>query len=1053
LLLALVLSALSLMGQLTRGYVSGTVQDPSGAVVAGAKVTLTNIETGIKAEMVTNAEGFYRFVAVEPGTYALEVAANGFEVSKVANFRVGAAQEVTLNQTLKIGGSTTLVEVQAQAAGVELAKTSATIDRKLEQRVIEYMPLTAGLRDVNVLALSAPTVSRGPGSTGISANGQRARNNNFMLDGVDNNDPSVTIANSRIIPEALGEYQIQTAAYSAEFGRNSGAQILATTRGGTNLLKGEVWDYYSADWMEPLNLQNKRAGITDTPRYLRNQAGGSLAGPVIKNRTFFFGLVEINRFRQAADARNASVITIPTQNGFAALSSVPLGPDQTPQSRQATLGALGFLSEVYPQIPRFTNVRNVTVNGTPIEVGSAQIPLANPENYWYWTARVDHRLTDNDNIGYRLQIDKRDQPNVVSNLGFGTRFAGAQTILGQNHAWNWTRTFTPTLINELRFSYVRRVLDFPENDPKTPTTGISGFFTIGGASNFPQGRNQNSFQWQNVTTKLLAKHSLKFGADIRHTMLFNNAAFDSKGTWNFQSFADFLNNRAFSLAQALNTASFDARQQNYYLFFQDDWRVTKTFTFNLGMRYEYNTVPFGFFGAANDAVAAVGVPRDVVPDKNNWAPRAGFAWSPEAKDGLLGKLLGDGKTVFRGGYGMGYDVLFYNILTVNASNYPRVVVNNTNFPDTLNLYPRLATPSSTGVPPLNPLATFVNAPTDTQNPTTHFYSFSIQRQLSDNYVLEIGYSGNRSYHGIRQGQLNPGILTPEQAATVVAGGSIPALQARRLNPAWGPRVTIESTARANYNAVFTRLDKKFANGLTFGFNYTFAKNLSDNDESLGVADIVNSSPQVPQNYFNYRNDWGVSVFDRTHRASAYYSYEIPWFKDGALGNAVMRNVLGGWQMTGLIEAQSGQPFTVRTGVDSGGSGTTAPHRPDWNPNGSLTYDPVTGNFRTFTSPIDGAGVFLTLVRGGVPVANSKAFGGNLGRNTFRGPGLFNTNFSLLKKINLTERYKAELRWDMINALNHRNFGNPIATMNSPIFGTNTTNPGNRTMLVSAKIRF
>jgi hypothetical protein len=1051
LLLALILGALSLMGQLTRGFVSGTILDPSGAVVVGAKVTLVNIETGIRAEMAANTEGFYRFVAVEPGVYALEVSANGFEVSKVANFRVGSAQEVTIHQTLKVGSSTTMVEVLAEAAGVELAKTTATIDRKLEQRVIEFMPLTAAMRDVNVLALTAPTVSRGPGSTGISANGQRARNNNFMLDGVDNNDPSVTIANSRVIPEALGEYQIQTAAYSAEFGRNSGAQIMATTRSGTNSLKGEIWNYYAGDWMEPLNLLNKRAGITDTPRYSRNQAGGSLAGPVIRNKTFFFGLVETNRFRQASDARNASVINIPTPTGFAALGAVPLGPDQTPQSRQDMMNAIGFLREIHPQVPRFTNIRNVAVNGIPIEVGAAQIPFAQPANFWYWTGRADHRLSDRDNIGYRIQIDQRDQPNVTSNVGFATRFAASQTILGQNHAWNWTRTFTPTLINELRFSYVRRVLDFPENDPVTPTTSILGFFTIGGLSNFPQGRTQNSFQWQNVTTKLMGKHSLKFGADIRHTMLFNNAAFDSKGTWTFQTFPDFMNNRAFSLAQAVNMATFDARQQNYFLFFQDDWRVTRTLTLNLGMRYEYNTVPFGFFGAANDAVAAVGVPRDVVVDRNNWAPRGGFAWSPEAKGGFLGKLLGEGKTVFRGGYGMGYDVLFFNILTVNANNFPRVVVNNTNFPDTLNLYPRLA--PLTAVPVLNPLGTFVNSPTQTQNPTTHFYSFSIQRQLSGNYILELGYSGNRSYHGIRQGQANPGMLTPAQAATVVAGGTIPSLQARRLNPLWGPRVMIESTAMASYNAVYARLDKKFARGLQFGFNYTFSRNMSDNDESLGVADIVGSSPQVPQDFFNYRNEWSRSVFDRTHRAVAYYTYEVPWFQGGFLGNSVLRNVLGGWQATGLIEAQSGMPFTVRTGVDSGGTGTTAPHRPNWNPGGILTMDPVMGNFRTFTTPLDGTGVFHTLVRGGLPVPNSLAFGGNLGRNAFRGPGFFNTNFSLLKRVNLTERFKAELRWDMINAMNRRNFLNPIVLMNSPIFGTNVADPGNRTMLLSAKIRF
>lgn len=1059
--IALLMSGNALLAQLSRGYISGTVTDATGAAVGAVEVTIVNIETNVSRSMNTNDVGVYRFPAVEPGNYMVEFKREGFATKKIGPVVVGAAQEAVLNQTLEVAATATSVEIIETPPGVELAKASASVDRKLDLKVIENLPLTGGTRDVNQMALLAPTAARGPGSTGISANGQRARNNNFMIDGVDNNDPSVTISNNRIIPEAISEFQVQTSAYSAEYGRNSGAQIMVTTRSGTNQFHGEAFDYYRANFMEPVSLVNKRAGVNETPRYVHNQAGGSLGGPIKKDRTFFFALIEANRRREAPDSRNAATATVPTNAGYQLLKTVPLGPDQTQASRQAALDGIKFLEGIYPRVSRYDSARNVTVNGVAIPVGTIRLPLANPYNFWYGTARVDHQLTTKDSIGYRLQVDQRTQPDVTSNLQFGSLFSAGQQILRQNHAGNWIRTVNPSAVNEFRFAYVRGFLDFPENDPTTPTTGITGFFTIGGASNFPQGRIQDSFQWQDVMTMQVNRHALKFGIDLRWTKLLNNAAFDSKGTYAFDNLQDFINNRAASFNQALNTASFDARQWNTYLFFQDDWKVTKDLTLNLGMRYEYNTVPLGFFGAADSQVAAVGVPLDTRVDKNNWAPRFGMAWSPTPSGGFLRTLLGDGQTVFRGGWGMGYDVLFYNILTVNASNYPRVVVGSVDRTALPNQWPKLLPVS--GTPVLNPYATFVNSPTDMQNPTTKFYSFSIQRQFARNYVFEVGYTGSDSYHQIRQGQANPGILTAAQAAQVNASrnpNSIPGLLpstafpvSRRLNPAWGQRVLIEATAVANYNAMFVRLDKRLSNGFTIGGNYTWSANFSDNDESLGVGDITNSSPQVPQDYFNYHNEWSRSVFDRPHRLAAYWSWEIPYVQPGA-NNAFTRALLAGWQVTGSADFQSGQPFTIRTGVDTGGTGTAAPHRPNYNSAGTITLDPVTGNYRTFTTPINGTGIVLTpLTASGSPLANSKPNGGDLGRNTFRGPGFANWSFSGIKNISLTERWKVVLRADWINGFNHRNFGNPVSTMSSPVFGTNNTDPGGRTMLVSAKIKF
>jgi outer membrane receptor protein involved in Fe transport len=1066
----LLLLALPLGAQLTRGFISGTVEDPSGAVVSGVRITITGRDTGRRMETQTNSVGVYRFVAVEPDVYNVEFVKEGFEVRKIINIEVTATQEVVLNATMVVGSTATTVEVVETPPGVELAKSTATIERKMDQDFVSNVALTGALRDVNQLALLAPTANRAPGSTGIAANGQRARNDNFLLDGVDNNDLSVTLVSSRMVPEAVEEFQTQVQAYSAEFGRNTGAQIQAITRSGTNALHGEVYEYLRGNWTDPVSLPNKRQGLTATPRYDNNQAGGDVGGPIRKDKTFFFALLEANRRREAPSANNATSVTIPTAGAFANFAGIPLGPNQSTQSRQTMINGLSFLKNVYPQVGNYTNLRTVTVNGTPMQVGTINLPLANPYDFWWLTGRVDHQLTDNDRLTYRVQIDKRNQPNLISNLEFGNLFAGAQTVMGQNHALSETRTFGAHFVNEFRFAFIRRNLNFPENDPTTPSTAISGFFDIGGLSNFPQARVQNTFQWQDVATYLTGRHSLKFGADIRRNRLFNLAAFDSKGTFSFDNFQDFMNNQAATFRQAINTATFDARQTNQYYFFQDDFKVTKNLTLNLGVRYETSGVPFGFFGATDPQSLSVGVPGPVQRDNNNWAPRLGLAWSPSASGGFLHTLLGEGQTVFRGGFGMAYDVLFYNILTVNASNYPRVVVNQLDRTQLQDVWPRLLPPAGGVTPPFDPRATWVNSPVATQNPTTNFYSFSIQRQFARNYVFEVAYTGSRSYHGVRQGNTNPGILTPAQAATVQQtrnASSIPGLPgvtlptnnapSRRLVPAWGSRVTIETTALASYNAMYVKLDKRLSHGLTIGGNYTWSKNMSDNDESLGVAAITNWSPQVPQDFFNYRNEWGPSAFDVTQRLAFYYSYQVPWLSAPKANSAVLKQIFTGWTVNGFTDFQSGQPFTIRTGVDTYGTGS-ASARPSFNPGGVIQKDPVTGNLRTFTTPINGTGIVSTFLgTSGVPLANTAAFPvgpGNLGRNTFRGPGTELYNISVAKTFDVTERWKIRVRADWINAFNHRNFGNPVSTMNSPVFGQNTqTDPGGRTMLMSAKVLF
>ena len=538
--LTLLLFAHQAEAQLVRGFVSGTVTDPTNAVVPGVQVTITNTATNISRETMTNNLGFYRFVAVEPGDYSVEFRLTGFEAHRVPNITVRTAKEVVINQTLKVSAATTEISV-VDTPGVELEKTIPTVERTFSEQIVAELPFQIynGARDITRLALLAPTVNRAPGSNEFAANGQRARNNNFTIDGVDNNDLSVTQSLTRVIPEAVQQVQVQTTAYAAEFGRTSGAQVSAVTKSGTNTLHGEGWEYYRGNWMEPLSLTNKRAGLSETPRFVVNQFGGDIGGPIIKDRTFFFGLLELNRRREAPSAANATSVNIPTPAGYAALSTVPLGSGQTAASRQAALTALGFLPEIHAQVTNYDNLRTTLINGTPIQVGTVIIPLPGPFNFWNNVFRVDHRLGTADNLTYRYHLDHRDQPNVTSNLGFGTRFAAAQKVFRQNHAISYTHPFSSRFLNEARVGYVRSLLDVQENDPRSSTVNIGGAFTIGGGSGFPQGRVEQLYEYQDVATYISGRNSFKLGMDLRRNKLFGLFGTNSKGTWTLEPWRIF----------------------------------------------------------------------------------------------------------------------------------------------------------------------------------------------------------------------------------------------------------------------------------------------------------------------------------------------------------------------------------------------------------------------------------------------------------------------------------------------------------------------------------
>jgi hypothetical protein len=705
--------------QMTRGGVNGTVRDTSGGIVPGATVTVLNVQTNQSREAVTDGQGYFSVSALEPGTYLVRVALPGFSTVEFKSVGVQSATDTTVDVQLKIAGVGEEVTVTAEAGAVELNKSSATIASSLNTRAVENLPLAGG-RNLNNLIATSPNVSSTGGQGTFAANGQRSRNNNYMIDGSDNNDISVTISTTPLVAEAVAEFQVITNAYSVEFGRNSGAQVNVITKSGTNRLRGDVWDYYiSSDFYSLTNIE-KASKLTDPARFNRHQAGVDLGGPIFKDKTFFYGLFQWDGQRPGPTPGGSARILTPA--GFAALQSVPLGPGQSAASRQAVVQRISFMQDLYGQGVAFRTLQNTNVNGVPIETGLTNVNIVQPSTYKSYIGRVDHRLSSSDTFTARYVYTPREDTDQISNCAFGPLFCGSQALKDTNFAASNTHIFASNLLNEFRFSLVRRNLDFPENDTKSPTATVGGLgITIGGASNFPQSRVSDAYQFSNTATWSRQKHSLKFGADIRYNKVDNVAAFDSKGTFTFTSLQDYLNNFASQFQQALQTSSWKATQWQTFFYAQDDFRISPDLTVNLGLRYEGNGAPLGFFGATDTESLGAMVPGPVKADRNNWAPRAGFAYSPHGTS----RLFGDGKTVLRGGFGMSYDFLFYNLLTVNASNYPRVVV-----PQLFNVqdvYPNLLPVSGEAV--FNPLAQWVNSAEETQNPASRYWSFDLRREL------------------------------------------------------------------------------------------------------------------------------------------------------------------------------------------------------------------------------------------------------------------------------------------------------------------------------------
>ena len=485
-----------------------------------------------------------------------------------------AALETPLDVRLEPAGVGETVQVTADAGTAGLNKTNPTIATSINARAVEELPLPGG-RNINNLVLTVPNASSTTGQGTYAINGNRPRNNNYMVDGSDNNDISVTIATSQIVPESVAEFQVMQNPYSVEFGRNSGGQINVITKSGSNRFRGDFFDYYQSSGLNSRTNIEKANNLTTPPEAHSPSARRRSRRPGAR-ATSCSSSVSISGTRSARP-------TAPVRRRSGSRRRPATRRSRTCRCATASrrraarrfCGRFAYLQDVYGASPVFRNVNNQLVNGVPIETGQTNVSIIDPSMYHTWLGRGDYRPFSTDTFTVRYSLNDRLDDNAISNLGFGDRFAGYQDLVDTNLAVSNAHTFSSNKLNEFRFSLVRRNLDFPENDPDSPSVTITGLFNIGGASNFPQSRITDAYQFSDTVTWSAAKHSVKFGADVRLNNVINNAAFDSKGTFTFDNLQAYMNNNALAgRAGAADRRASRSRQWQSFFFVQDDFRLS-----------------------------------------------------------------------------------------------------------------------------------------------------------------------------------------------------------------------------------------------------------------------------------------------------------------------------------------------------------------------------------------------------------------------------------------------------------------------------------------------
>jgi hypothetical protein len=1004
----------SVLAQSSKGIIVGTINDPNGAVVAGATVKITNRATNVSRETLTMSEGNFRVDAVDPGEYTIEIKAAGFKTITLENVTVVAAQATTTDATLEVGAQSEVVNVNADAA-VILQKQDGSRASTLESRQIVDLPV-AGLNPVN-LVFTLPGVTD-PGiltggfvqGTEFNINGLRARANNQLIDGADNNDNSITGQQIQpILRDGYKEVTVLGGDNSAEYGRAGGAVVNVVTRGGTNQFHGSFYDVIDVSALSSLSAgQKANEGLTSVPVYTQNSFGGSFGGPIKKDKLFFFGTFQPTLTRIGASSASA---VVPTAQGFDTLRS--LFPAGSSANLDRYLGVVGSLRGT-------TNLINVPIGGgrPDIQFGTVTTSAPGPVNTYDLLGRVDWTPTERDSIAARYLFNDQSVTNQ-----FPTPFEGFAVDVPsrvQNFYANYTRLLSSRMTNEFRFSYGRFNVLFGAQDAAALDFGpqflfggltVSPVGPLGGlvTTFFPQGRIFNNYQFQDTVTFATGAHTIRAGVDMVRQIAKQFVPFNNQGTLTFSAgggfptFGNFVD--GFSGTQGTFAAKTfgdpvtfpNAFQQAYFV--NDSWRIKPNLTLNLGLRYENygtpsNVIPFPAFAGFDAPADAVAKQEG---DNNNFAPRFSFAYTPH----FATWLFGEDKTVIRGGVAAAYDLFFNNILSNTAASPPNAF-GTTLLGSTVGGrgFANAGVDSLPTSGAVNPLAAVTTILPGLRNPMTWTWNLGFQRELPGGMILDAAYVGTRALRQFINEQLNPGV------------------DSVRIHPERGSVVARTNGGDSIYHSLQTRLERGMKNGLLFRFAYTYSKAI---DNVASEVFVTTGGASRASNPFDRSIDRSVAGFDVPHRAVWSFVYDIPGPKEG-----LAEQVAGLWTVSGVYRLQSGNvesPFVG--GLDLNGDLENTNDRPAIvNLNAPETsvgilasafgIESPTGYVDANGNPINPAQVRYLVdpdVRTNIA-----------GRNILRGNKTNAFDLSLNKGFRLPfEGHRLDLRFEFFNVFNHPNF--------------------------------
>jgi hypothetical protein len=1065
--------------QATSGTISGIVSDESQGVITSASVTVRNVGTNESRSVATDSEGRYRFPNLPVGNYEITVQSSGFAKLVRSGIELLLNQDAVVNMTLKVSSVEAVVTVAENAS--LLSTSNAEVSTRFDSKRLSELPLAPN-RNVFNVALSAAGVSQlGAGQTGFAAgmsyssNGGRVRSNNFMLDGQDINDPSVAGGQQPLNnPDLVQEVRLVTNQFAAEYGRNSGSVLSVITKSGTNQYHGSAFFFNNNNHFNACSNRDKagRPGgfcnpnaTTDSrkgaPFRIEDQFGGTFGGPVRlpyydgKDKTWFFG--SLQRWTDRQFAPGFTLNGAPTDAGRQILQ-------QAAGARPQVAALLRFLPAAQAangKSARFT-IGGVT---STVPLGDLTGSTSFRFDDWQGSGRVDHQFNPNHRMSGRYIFDD----SLTSGTGQVTP-PGLTTISpsrSQSATVNLTSLLGSRWVNDARIAWSRFGSRTTASDPSSqdiPSIEIEelalrGFnaaadrTAIGLAVNLPQFRFNNTYQIVDTAAYNAGNHGVKFGLDFRRTQVKSFFVPTIRGRLAYPTLQNFIDDVALT-ASTVNRPLPGGQQiqyydnYDYYFFGQDEWRITPSLTLSYGLRYELPGNTFDDLVPVNDQIvaAAGGDARfgfTPVPDtdKNNFQPRVGFSWNPRTSGGPFNLLTGGDKLVVRGGYARTNDAAFLNINLNIASAFPFVA--SINLPPA-GAFSAISTAQVTGLNPNTLTRTIVGD--DFRAPSYDQFSFEVQRELSRDIILRVGYVGTKGTGLFQTVDGNP--RTP---TNVIADTKTPVF-APRVDPTRGIFRLRANAASSIYHSMQVSMDKRLSRGFSAGMHYTWSSAIDTTSEIFNPS---TGEVAVAQDSFDLRSDRARSTYDRPHRFTGNAVYELPFFQEqkGAIGH-----LLGGWQVNAFFTLQSGAPFTPLNGSDPTGA---------LNGIDSLVGNAIRADLNT-TLDVSSMNIIELLAAGGarlflpLPAFDEAKRGtlqigkrvGNAGRNTLRADGIQNLDFGILKNTTLFEGHSVQFRADMFNATNTRNFGIPNGTVTSANFLNQwATNGGNRRIVLGLRYTF